>query len=259
MKTLGIYPVLRDKSRAPDRQFQSHAFFDRRLCRPLLVATVTVFSRFQLNSGVTGTAVDCHEYCEHGRMDEVAFDMAACLAGVRARDEDAARAFMDRLYPLVLKIVRAHRPRRTAEEDLVQTVFMKVFANIESYSGKAPVEHWISRIAVNTCFNELKAERIRPEWRWADLSEEEQHVVETLASHESETSGDSNFVAKDLLEKLLAALKPSDRLLIQLLHLEERSVAEIRQLTGWSVPVIKVRAFRARRKLQKYLEQLGEK
>src|SRR5947207_131987 len=191
-------------------------------------------------------------------MDEAAFDMAACLAGVRARDEDAARALMDRLYPLVLKIARAHRPRRTAEEDLVQTVFMKVFVNIDSYSGKAPVEHWVSRIAVNTCFNELKAERIRPEWRWADLSEEEQHLIDSLGSTEGEAGGGS-FLARDLVEKLLVALNPNDRLVIQLLHLEERSVAEIRQLTGWTVPVIKVRAFRARRKLQKYLEQLGEK
>jgi RNA polymerase sigma factor (sigma-70 family) len=192
-------------------------------------------------------------------MDEGAFDMAACLARVRAKDEDAARVLLERLYPLVLKIVRAHRPRRTAEEDLVQTVFMKVFANLESYSGIAPVEHWVSRIAVNTCFNELKAERIRPEWRWADLSEEEQRVVESMAGSESETDAAGDLVAKDLLEKLLAGLNPADRLLIQLLHLEERSVAEIRQITGWTVPVIKVRAFRARRKLQKYLDQLGEK
>ena len=192
-------------------------------------------------------------------MDEGAFDMAACLARVRAKDEDAARVLLDRLYPLVLKIVRAHRPRRTAEEDLVQTVFMKVFANLESYSGRAPVEHWVSRIAVNTCFNELKAERIRPEWRWADLSEDEQRVLESMAGSQTEADAPTNLAAKDLLEKLLAGLNPSDRLLIQLLHLEERSVAEIRQITGWTVPVIKVRAFRARRKLQKYLDQLGEK
>ena len=146
-----------------------------------------------------------------------------------------------------------------AEEDLVQIVFMKVFVNLNSYSGKAPVEHWVSRIAVNACFNELKAERIRPEWRWSDLSDEEQHMIESLAASESGSTGVADFAARDLLEKLLAGLNPADRLLIQLLHLEERSVAEIRQITGWSVPVIKVRAFRARRKMQKYLDQIGER
>jgi RNA polymerase sigma-70 factor, ECF subfamily len=210
-------------------------------------------------SDVTAEAADCHESCEPVALAEGAFDMGACLAQVRSRDEDAARTLLDRLYPLVLKIVRAHRPRRTAEEDLVQTVFMKVFANLDKYSGKAPVEHWVSRIAVNTCFNELKAERIRPEWRWSDLSEEEQHMLESFSSAEDHSMTVRDFAARDLIEKLMAGLNATDRLLIQLLHLEERSVAEIRQMTGWSVPVIKVRAFRARRKLQKYLDHLGER
>jgi RNA polymerase sigma-70 factor (ECF subfamily) len=192
-------------------------------------------------------------------MDEAAFDMAACIQRVRQRDEQAASLFMERLYPLVLKLVRAHLPRRTSEEDLAQTIFMKIFANLGQYSGQVPVEHWVSRIAVNTCFNELKAERIRPEWRWSDFSEEEQHVLSSLASQQAEASNPRDVGSKDLLEKLLQTLNPQDRLVIQLLHLEERSVAEVRQMTGWSEPMIKVRAFRARKKLQKSLKQLEEK
>ena len=192
-------------------------------------------------------------------MDEAAFDMAACLRRVAQRDEQAARVFMDRLYPLVLKLVRAHLPRRTSEEDLVQTIFMKIFANLGQYSGQVPVEHWVSRIAVNTCFNELKAERIRPEWRWSDFSEEEQYVLERLAASEGELHPTPDLAARDLLEKLLGSLSPQDRLVVQLLHLEERSVAEIRRLTGWSEPMIKVRAFRARKKLQKFLKLLEER
>jgi len=73
------------------------------------------------------------------------------------------------LYPLVLKLVRAHLPRRAAEEDLVQTVFMKVFAKLDDYAGAVPLEHWVSRIAVNTCINQLRAERcdrrcVGPTW-----------------------------------------------------------------------------------------------
>jgi len=67
------------------------------------------------------------------------------------------------------------------------------------------------------------------------------------------------LAARDLLEKLLGSLSPQDRLVVQLLHLEERSVAEIRRLTGWSEPMIKVRAFRARKKLQKFLKLLEER
>ena len=191
-------------------------------------------------------------------MDEAPFDMAACLRRVAQRDEDAARLFMQRLYPLVLKLVRAHLPRRTSEEDLVQTVFMKIFANLGQYAGQVPIEHWVSRIAVNTCFNELKAEKIRPEWRWSDFSEEEQHMLDSLSASE-ESHQFPSLASRDLLEKLLATLNPQDRLVVQLLHLEERSVAEVRKITGWSEPMIKVRAFRARRKLQKSLKRLEEK
>ena len=65
-----------------------------------------------------------------------------------------------------------------------------------------------------------------------------------------------NLAAREIVEKLLAQLAPADRLLLTLLHLEGRSVAEVRQITGWNVPVIKVRAFRARRKLRKQFEKL---
>src|SRR5258706_6364647 len=115
-------------------------------------------------------------------MPDPSFDMLACLAGVRQRDEDAARLLFHHLYPLVIKLVRSHLPRRTSAEDLTQTVFMKVFANLGQYSGKVPLEHWVTRITVNSCIKVLRSEKIRPEVRWADLSEEEAHVIESLAT-----------------------------------------------------------------------------
>lgn len=186
------------------------------------------------------------------------FDMAACVQRVLQRDEDAARAFLERLHPLVRKIVRAHRPRRVEEDDLVQTVFLKVFTHLDRYSGRVPIEHWVSRIAVNTCLNELKAEKARPEWRWADLSEDEQRVVESLATAGGGAGAVSGLAARDLLEKLMAGLSPEDRLVVRLLHLEEQSVAAVKALTGWSAAGVKVRAFRARKKLQRYLRKLTE-
>lgn len=189
-------------------------------------------------------------------MGERPAEIATCLQQIGQGNEDAARELMERLYPLVLKLVRAYLPRRASEEDLVQTVFMKVFANLGQYSGQVPVEHWVSRITVNTCLNEIKAQKIRPEWRWADLSEEEQFVVEALSATEDEGSAISGESAKELLKRLMGTLAPRDRLVIQLLHLEERSVAEIRKITGWNTAVIKVRAFRARKKLKTVLAQL---
>ena len=116
-------------------------------------------------------------------MSESGFDMQACLERVRQQDDEAARQLFHHLYPLVIKVVRSHLPRRMSEEDLIQTVFMKVFANLGQYSGKAPLEHWVSRIAVNTCIKALRAEKVRPELRWADLGEEESEVLDWLSNN----------------------------------------------------------------------------
>lgn len=165
-------------------------------------------------------------------------------------DEDAARSLVQRLYPTVIKSVRYHLPRRTSEEDLVQAVFLKVFKNLSQYSGLVPLEHWVSRIAVNTSINQLKHEHVRPEWRMSDLSEDQETVVQQLASTHDALPEDQSAVARELVEALLARLKPAERLVIRLLHLEERSVKEVSLLTGWSVSLVKVRAFRARNRMR---------
>ena len=109
-------------------------------------------------------------------------DAGALVEAALRNDDEAARELVRRLHPLVAKLVRAHRPRRTAEEDLCQMIFIKVFQKLSQFSGKVPLEHWVSRIAVNTCLNQIEAEKARPELRYADLSEEEQAVVENLAT-----------------------------------------------------------------------------
>jgi RNA polymerase sigma factor (sigma-70 family) len=173
----------------------------------------------------------------------------------RARDDDdvAARELIQQLYSLVAKIVRAHRPQRTPEEDLCQMIFVKVFQNLHQYSGKVPISHWVSRIAVNTCHNAVAAEKARPELRHADLSEEQAGIVQNLASTSEEVAPDRRLAARDLVEKLLAMLKPVERLIIDMLYLQECSVAEVQQLTGWTAAKVKVTAFRARQKLRKQL------
>lgn len=183
----------------------------------------------------------------------------ALVDAALAHDDNAARELVRRLYPLVAKIVRAHRPRRTAEEDLCQMIFIKVFQKLNQFSGKVPLEHWVSRIAVNTCLNQIAAEKVRPEWRQADLSEEERAVVENLATSSAELSPDRRLASHQLVEHLLDLLKPAERLVIDLLYLQQRSVEEIRQLTGWSTSLIKVRAFRARRKMKGQLDKISAK
>lgn len=184
-------------------------------------------------------------------------DADALVQGALRHDDEAARELVRRLYPLVAKMVRSHRPRRTSEEDLCQMIFIKVFQKLSQFSGKVPIEHWVSRIAVNTCLSQIEAEKIRPEVRHADLSEEEQAVVENLATSSDELAPDRQLASRQLVEHLLQLLKPVERLVIDLLYLQGRSVEEIHKITGLGVAAIKVRAFRARQKMKTQLTKMS--
>jgi RNA polymerase sigma-70 factor (ECF subfamily) len=104
---------------------------------------------------------------------------------------------------------------------------------------------------VNTCLNQIRHEKRRPEVRLADLSEDEAAVVENLATSSTELSASDQVASRELVDKLLDTLKPQDRLLMRLMYLEGRHLEDIAKLTGWNKTVIKVRAFRARAQLRR--------
>ena len=181
------------------------------------------------------------------------------VAAALRHDDEAARELVRRLYPLVAKLVRAHRPARSAKEDLCQMIFIKVMQKLSQFSGKVPLEHWVSRIAINTCINQIQAEKARPELREADLSEEQAAVVRNLAATSSELAPDQSFASRELVEHLMNALQPAERLVIDLLYLQQQTVAEIQKTTGWSGALVKVRAFRARQKMKKRMATMSAK
>ena len=78
-------------------------------------------------------------------------ELSDCLERVRQRDEAAARVLVERIQPLVEKLVRAHLPRNDDVEDLMQDVFLKLFSRLGQFRGQVPFEHWVSRVAVSTC------------------------------------------------------------------------------------------------------------
>jgi RNA polymerase sigma-70 factor, ECF subfamily len=186
------------------------------------------------------------------------FDARALVSAALRDDDEAARQLVRHLYPLVAKLVRAHRPRRAAEEDLCQMIFIKMFQKLSQFSGTVPLEHWVSRIAINTCLNQVAAEKARPELRRADLSEEQSAVLDNLAVSSEELSPDRQLASRDLVAHLLDALKPIERVVIDLLYLQQKSVEEIAKMTGWSKPLVKVRAFRARQKLKEQFSRIRQ-
>jgi len=176
------------------------------------------------------------------------------IARIQKGDEEAARALIERLSPLVLKCVRSHRPQRAAEEDMVQAVFAKIFNKLDQFGGDVPLEHWVSRVTINTCLKQIDYERCRPEWRWGDLGVEEQAVLERLVASAEDLGDAESAAARELVERLLQGLEARDRLVITLVHLEGRTMDEVSATTGWSANAVKVRAYRARRRMRAQLE-----
>ena len=187
------------------------------------------------------------------------FDVRDCLQRVRAGDMASAHALIGHLHPLVRRMVRNHLPRRGSEEDLMQDVFLKLLQKLDSYEERQgiPFEHWVSRLTVRTCLDALRAEKARPEWRMADLSDGETEWLDYLLNRQANAPSDHAADAGAVVTRLLALLSPPDRLVLTLLDLEERSTQEIAQMTGWTRPMVKMRAMRARHKLRLIARELN--
>lgn len=180
----------------------------------------------------------------------------AISAWLGERDEGAARELMALLYPQVARIARSHLPFRMEEADLVQEIFVKLFLNLHRYDVRLPLENWVSRVSINVCRDHLRARARRPELRWSDLSAGEQAAMEATHQLVDSVPQETATYASEILRKVFETLSADDRLVLSLLHLEEKTVAEIASLTGWSRPLVKIRAFRARARVRKALVEL---
>ena len=171
-------------------------------------------------------------------------------------DEVSAKHLMDFLHPQVMSIVRARLPRRGCVEDLSQDIFIRIFRKLEQYSGKVPLKHWVSRIAVNMCTNAYHKAKANQELRLADLGEEEAMVIESLSTSDEELEPSQSWAARELVDKLLETLNVKDRLLVDLVCLRGYTYNQAREKTGWNISAMKVRMFRIRKRLEKTLTRL---
>jgi RNA polymerase sigma factor (sigma-70 family) len=190
-------------------------------------------------------------------MDD-AIDVDSCLRRWKDGDEAAAEELIAHLYPVISKIVRTHLPRRDEEKDLVQEILMKTFAKLHQFKGDAPISHWVSRLALTTCLDRLRAQKIRPEIRRADLTPEESDAFDAAWLTGSSPDAGDAIAARDLVDKILSSLSPEDRSLILMVDLEGRSLQEIADITGWSISKVKMRLFRVRPQLRQMIQKLEE-
>ena len=113
------------------------------------------------------------------------------------------------------------------------------------------------RLTVRTCYDFLRGHRRNRETAFAELSAPEEDWLDRVVTNPGEAA-ESASAARQLVERVLEQLSPAARLVITLLEIEERSIKEIAELTGWSVPLVKVRAFRARAEMKKCLARLSK-
>jgi RNA polymerase sigma-70 factor (ECF subfamily) len=190
---------------------------------------------------------------------EPSTDLAECLRRWREGDEAAAEEIIRQLYPVICRIVRTHLPRRDHEDDLIQEILMKTFSRLHQYKADAPLTHWVSRLALTTCLDRLRAQKIRPELRWTDLTPDDIDAFDRAnLAHQTPDAGEA-IQARDLVEKLLSTLSAEERSLILMVDLEGRSLEEIARQTGWSLSKIKMRLFRVRGQLRKLMQKLEER
>jgi RNA polymerase sigma-70 factor (ECF subfamily) len=182
---------------------------------------------------------------------------AELIKAVLGGDTSSFEVLVLRYQPRVFGTARKYARREIEVEDIVQEVFVKAFTKLSTFRGDSPFEHWLMRLAVRTCYDFLREHQRNREQTLSEITEEESKWLERVATDADPVrDADSVAAARLVVHKLMETLSPESRLIIQLLEIEEKSLKEIAQLTGWSIPMIKVRAFRARAAMRKTLERM---
>ena len=182
---------------------------------------------------------------------------AELIAAVLKGDATSFEPLVQKYSPRIFATARRYARRESEVEDIVQEVWLKAYQKLNTFRGEAPFEHWLMRLAVRTCYDFLRGHQRNRETAFSELSEPEEDWLDRFIQQPDSASENSD-AAKMLIERILAELSPSARLIITLLEIEDRSVKEISELTGWKVPLVKVRAFRARLEMKKLLAKIAK-
>jgi len=174
-------------------------------------------------------------------------------------DEHAFAEIVRRYSPRVFRFAGRFFRRQSLVEEAAQEVFLKIFTQLKSYEGRGSFEGWLTRITVNTCINLLRGAKRETEMTVSALSDDESDWLERQMSNQATVrhrDAEEKKIAADLVNRVLDAMSPDDRLVLTLIDGEGHSIKELAEMTGWSESKVKVQAFRARRRMREAIEKL---
>jgi RNA polymerase sigma-70 factor (ECF subfamily) len=192
-----------------------------------------------------------------GIVDAMERTEAELIAAVVNGEVACFEPLVEKYSPRVFATARRYARRESEVADIAQEVWLKAFQKLAGFRGEAPFEHWLMRLTIRTCYDFLRRHQRNREATFSELGEPEKDWLDRFVSHPDAASENAD-AARQLVERVLEQLSPPARLIITLLEIEDRSVKEISRLTGWSVPLVKVRAFRARAEMRKVLARIAK-
>ncbi len=179
----------------------------------------------------------------------------AVVDRVLAGDVNAFELLFNRYRGHVTAIVRRHVPGEWVAEN-VQDAFVRAFQSLGGWKADAPFRAWLATIAVRACYDFWRRQYRQREIPMSRLSEAHREWLENSLSDRSRDDWEAlgrRAEAREILAWALDRLGPEDRMVLELVHLEGLAVKEAARLLGWSTANVKVRAHRARKKINRWL------
>ena len=171
-------------------------------------------------------------------------------------DKEAFETLLRRHQSRVFAVAGGILRNREDVEDIAQQVFLKAYFSLKRFDQRAAFSTWLYKITVNECWDLLRKRKVRPLVLEVDLSEEQTRqyqAAESLADGRLDAS--ERLAARERVEQLLGCLEERDRSMLVLKEVQGFSVEEIAEILEVNANTVKVRLFRARRRIAESLRR----
>jgi len=184
--------------------------------------------------------------------------IARCLSG----DKEAFEPLVKRYSPCVFRIVHRFIRDRLLIEDIAQEVFLKAYTRLSTYRQESPFEHWLSKIAVNMCYQHLRTQKrdrlsFESDFTSQDISLLREIALGTIRSGAGDPA--KRVMLRNLVEKIMQHLSAKEKMVLILSGVEGMSTQEIAAMMEMASINVKVIKFRARKRALNLLKRLSRK